>query len=278
MLTSWVLHRTQIHRGKPGYPVKALHRSYIHQRNTNKSGFISNTSCKTAQYYCLVAIHTATAIPFIDSFSGNCAASAPVSTFMCLWAIYIFPGSGNIFPPAEKADPSWEYIIRSQTHECGSLDWGPDIPFLGIFVSNFRHFVFAVQSKMQSNNLLLYTHPPLPIVAILSNSSCETAKYWGQISSRHYDAVQQHPLIYPLPHPTGHISSTSCVNSNSKYCGTFQCCLIGKLNFQIDIDWWYLLYQKHIFESYKINIYSLWRSNLQYFPFLSVNKYSQFSS
>ncbi len=36
-------------------------------------------------------------------------------------------------------------IIRSQTHECGNWDWGPDIPFLGIFVSNFRHFVFAVR-------------------------------------------------------------------------------------------------------------------------------------
>ncbi len=89
--------------------------------------------------------HTATAIPFIYSFSGNSAASAPISTFLCLWAIYIDPGAVFIFPPAEKADPSWEYIIRSQTHECGNWDWDPDIPFLGIFVSNFRHFVFAVQ-------------------------------------------------------------------------------------------------------------------------------------
>ncbi len=88
--------------------------------------------------------HTATAIPFIYSFSGNSAASAPISTFMCLWAIYIFPGSVHIFPPAEKADPSWKYIIRLQTHECGIWDWGPDIPFLGIFVTNFRHFVFAL--------------------------------------------------------------------------------------------------------------------------------------
>ncbi len=92
------------------------------------------------------SICTATEIPIIYSFPGNSATSAPISTFMLLWAIYIFPGSVHIFPPAEKADPSWEYIIRSQTHECGNWDWGPDIPFLGIFVSNFRHFVFAVWS------------------------------------------------------------------------------------------------------------------------------------
>ncbi len=56
--------------------------------------------------------HTATATPFIYSFFGNCATSAPISTFMCLWAIYIFPGSVHIFPPAEKADPSWKYLAH----------------------------------------------------------------------------------------------------------------------------------------------------------------------
>ncbi len=35
------------------------------------------------------------------SFSGNSAASAPISTFMCLLTIYIVPGSVYIFPPAE---------------------------------------------------------------------------------------------------------------------------------------------------------------------------------
>ncbi len=89
--------------------------------------------------------HTATAIPFIYSFSGTSAASATISTFMCLWAISIFPGTVYIFPPAETAAPSWEYIIHSQTHECGNWDWGPDIPFRGIFASNFLHFFFAVQ-------------------------------------------------------------------------------------------------------------------------------------
>ncbi len=65
------------------------------------------------------------------------------------WVLNFFLSAGSIyiFPPAEQANPSWEYIIRSQTHECGNWDWGPDIPFLGIFVSNFRHFVFALHGK-----------------------------------------------------------------------------------------------------------------------------------
>ncbi len=44
---------------------------------------------------------TATQISLMYSFSGNSAASAPISTFMCLWAIYIVPGTVYIFPPAE---------------------------------------------------------------------------------------------------------------------------------------------------------------------------------
>jgi hypothetical protein len=53
------------------------------------------------------------------------------------------PGSVHILPAADKADRSWKYINRSQTYECKKCA----NPFLGIFVSNFRYWFFAVWHK-----------------------------------------------------------------------------------------------------------------------------------
>ncbi len=74
---------------------------------------------------------------------------------MCLWAIYIFPGSVYIFPPsAEQADPSWEYIIRSQTHECGI---GTEAPIFLFWEYLFQIFgIMSLQCAILPHSFLAY--------------------------------------------------------------------------------------------------------------------------
>ncbi len=78
----------------------------------------------------------------------NCAA---LSTFMYLWAICIFRRSVPLFCCIAFADRSWEYINRSQIHECRNWERGCAISFLGIFVSNIRCSSFAVYSTSKKN-------------------------------------------------------------------------------------------------------------------------------
>ncbi len=66
-----------------------------------------------------IKLHCKDTIPKIRnkySLERNCGASVPISTFMCLRAIYIFPWSVCLLCCRKYVDRSWEYINRSQTH------------------------------------------------------------------------------------------------------------------------------------------------------------------
>jgi hypothetical protein len=48
----------------------------------------------------------------------NCTASLQIPTFICLWAIYIFPDRSTYLAAAKETDRSWKYINLSQICEC----------------------------------------------------------------------------------------------------------------------------------------------------------------
>ncbi len=82
----------------------------------------------------------------------NCKASIPISAFICLRAIDIFSESVHIFSCSRIGRPTLG-IHNSLTDECGNWDLGRAIPFLGIFVSNFRYCVFAVYIYLRNQRL-----------------------------------------------------------------------------------------------------------------------------
>ncbi len=67
----------------------------------------------------------------------NIGVSVPISTFMRLWVIYIFPPSVCLFCWRKYVDRSWDYINRSQTHECGNWARGRAIYRKGIISGIF---------------------------------------------------------------------------------------------------------------------------------------------
>ncbi len=93
----------------------------------------------------------------------NIRASVPISTFMCLWENYIFPRWVCLFCWRKYVDRSWEYINRSQTHECGNWGWGRAIPRKGIYKRNCRCSAESWRRSKQARYQLSHSnsHPSL---------------------------------------------------------------------------------------------------------------------
>jgi len=71
----------------------------------------------------------------------NCAATVPISTFMCLWVIYIFPRSVHIFFCSRIGRPTGGIYSCSQTHECANWNWGPQFLF-----GEYLCWIFGIMS------------------------------------------------------------------------------------------------------------------------------------
>ncbi len=101
----------------------------------------------------------------------NCAASLspkqnynvvlPISTFMYLWPIYIFPGwqDRSAYFCSQRGRPIMgiHYINHSQTYQCRNWERGRAVSFLLVHQSDFRYSAY----KMKGENLLKCWHNKL---------------------------------------------------------------------------------------------------------------------
>ncbi len=128
----------------------------------------------------------------------NCTDSVPISTFMYLWAIYIFLRSVYLFSCSTIGTPIVEiYVNRSQKHERRNWDWGRAVSILGIFVSNVRYTVFAV-------------HP-----GTVLGISCQSVFFYIPTEQRDYVPPQQNDCIPTKQRLITSLQSREIISLNS---------------------------------------------------------------
>ncbi len=118
--------------------------------------------------------------------------TVPISTFMCLSAIYILPRSICLFCRRKICGPILGiYINRSQTHESGNWAWGWAIPRKGMHKWDFRCSVVDQENVRKS---VWHTH--MIFLFPLSQISWETT-----YTKEYCNTTQQRYLPPPPPTP-----------------------------------------------------------------------------
>ncbi len=144
----------------------------------------------------------------------NCAATVPITTFMCLWGL-MYSHDGSAYSAAiicGVVDRSWEYINRSQTNEFGNWNWGRAIPFLGIHKWDSRcsagssiHYI-SFQSKtlefVKSTDWLLWNYKLWDIYTLWQVHNWTFPDRLGPVTGRNSGSPMD--CLYsrkPLHHP-----------------------------------------------------------------------------
>ncbi len=68
---------------------------------------------------------------FLKQYYNFLSPNSYIHSYICERFIF-FQDRSVYFAAAKYVDWSWEYLNRSQTHECGNWDWGRAIPRKGI--------------------------------------------------------------------------------------------------------------------------------------------------
>jgi hypothetical protein len=112
-------------------------------------------------HVCDSKLHCKDKIPkFRNKYSQkrNIGVSVPISTFMRLWVIYIFPRPVSLFCWRKYVDQSLDYKNRSQTHECWNWVWVRAIPRKGIYKGDFRCSVGNTWRTCNTISSIFYAH------------------------------------------------------------------------------------------------------------------------